>query len=279
MLILQYYFDTLFPRVPVPVMRQVTSNLERLKLSTKHSGTTGETTRHGSDDTARRPPSVKAALSVSFGQRAPHRASTRDSSPIRRTLPVAHERENSVDAKRSPSIPRGTSRDQTDRGRSDRDRDRDRERGTDRDRERGRGRERERERDRDRSRDRRDRDRDGDRERDRDRVRAHDRDRDYERREHERSSRDGRSRYRESSSHRGRSRSRSRSGSRGIPARSSPTHNETSKDKAPVSSHLAKLKDLYGDGGNSEGNSLLERRRPRDTSTEEVMRLGGSTWK
>ncbi|KAJ6861827.1 hypothetical protein NC651_037781 [Populus alba x Populus x berolinensis] len=70
----QYYFDTLFPRIPVPVMRQITSNLEKLKLPTKISGSTGDGNRHGSDDTARRPPSVKAALSVSFGQRAPHRA-------------------------------------------------------------------------------------------------------------------------------------------------------------------------------------------------------------
>ncbi|PQQ12927.1 pre-mRNA-splicing factor 38B [Prunus yedoensis var. nudiflora] len=82
-----YYFDTLFPRIPVPVLRQIVAHLEKMKLPTKLSGITGEATRHGSDDTARRPPSVKAALSVSFGQRAPHRASTRDSSPVRRTLP------------------------------------------------------------------------------------------------------------------------------------------------------------------------------------------------
>lgn len=97
-MLLQYYFDTLFPRIPVPVMRQVVTNLEKLKLPTKHSGVTGDTTRHGSDDTARRPPSVKAALSVSFGQHAPHLASTRDSSPVRRTLPPAsHDRASSDD--------------------------------------------------------------------------------------------------------------------------------------------------------------------------------------
>ncbi|XP_028800568.1 pre-mRNA splicing factor SR-like 1 isoform X1 [Neltuma alba] len=97
----QYYFDTLFPRIPVPVMRQVVANLEKLKLPTKHSGSTGESTRHGSDDTARRPPSVKASLSVSFGQRAPHRASTRDSSPVRRTV-SHHERNGSDDPRKSP---------------------------------------------------------------------------------------------------------------------------------------------------------------------------------
>eukprot|EP01018_Ginkgo_biloba_P022375 Gb_07116 [translate_table: standard] len=58
-----------------------------MKLPTQCAGVTGDATRRASDDTARRPPSVKAALSVSFGQRAPHRASTRDSSPVRRTFP------------------------------------------------------------------------------------------------------------------------------------------------------------------------------------------------
>lgn len=87
----QYYFDTLFPRIPVPVMRQIVSNLERLKMSTQSSGVTGTGSRHATEDTARRPPSVKAALSVSFGQRAPHRASTRDSSPVRRNVPIARE--------------------------------------------------------------------------------------------------------------------------------------------------------------------------------------------
>ncbi|KAG6544734.1 hypothetical protein Mapa_013833 [Marchantia paleacea] len=87
----QYYFDTLFPRIPVPVLRQITANLERMKLSVQPAGVTGTGGRHSSDDTARRPPSVKAALSVSFGQRAPHRASTRDSSPIRRCAPISRE--------------------------------------------------------------------------------------------------------------------------------------------------------------------------------------------
>lgn len=54
----------------------ILANLERMKLLSKHSGVTGEITRHGSDDTARRPPSMKAALSVLFGQQAPHHVST-----------------------------------------------------------------------------------------------------------------------------------------------------------------------------------------------------------
>ncbi|XP_019432711.1 PREDICTED: pre-mRNA-splicing factor 38B-like isoform X2 [Lupinus angustifolius] len=128
----QYYFDTLFPRIPIPVLRQVVSNLEKLKLPTAHCGTTGETTRHGSDDTARRPPSVKAALSVSFGQRAPHRASTRDSSPIRRNLPPPpHERNGIDDTRRSPNSRCSQSREYPDRDR-DRDRSWSRDRGQDR---------------------------------------------------------------------------------------------------------------------------------------------------
>ncbi|GJY67569.1 pre-mRNA-splicing factor 38B-like protein isoform X1 [Tanacetum coccineum] len=130
----QYYFDTLFPRIPVPVMRAITANLEKLKLPTKHCGVTGESTR-GSDDMARRPPSVKAALSVSFGQRAPHRASTRDSSPVRRTLPPlpSYDRKDGEDSRRSPSRHRSQSRDLPDRDYPDRDRERRRERDRDRD--------------------------------------------------------------------------------------------------------------------------------------------------
>lgn len=68
----QYYFDTLFPRIPIPIVRQITAHLERMNFPTKHAGVTGDTNHHGSDDIAQKPPSVKVALSVSFGQRAPH---------------------------------------------------------------------------------------------------------------------------------------------------------------------------------------------------------------
>uniref|UniRef100_A0A803LR78 Pre-mRNA-splicing factor 38 n=1 Tax=Chenopodium quinoa TaxID=63459 RepID=A0A803LR78_CHEQI len=114
----QYYFDTLFPRIPVTVVRQVVSHLEKMKLPTKSSGSIGENSRLGSEDTARRPPSVKAALSVSFGQRAPHRASTRDSSPVRRAVPPPpYDRGGSDDPRRSPSRHRSQSRDLSDRER------------------------------------------------------------------------------------------------------------------------------------------------------------------
>ncbi|KAG5052903.1 Pre-mRNA-splicing factor 38B [Glycine soja] len=281
----QYYFDTLFPRIPVPVLRQVVSNLEKLKLPITHSGSTGETTRHGSDDTARRPPSVKAALSVSFGQRAPHRASTRDSSPIRRTLP-SHEKNGSDDIRRSPSNRRSQSREYPDRDRErDRSRSRDRDRERDRDRYCDRDRNREWERDRDRERY---RDRDLDRDQDRDRIR-----RDKEReRERERSfDYDKRSKYTERESsrdydngskhyRRSRSRSRSRSlqaGTAQYESRSSPQREESKRTSA--SSNLAQLKDMYGDLGDNKGDANMERIPRKDSGGEEVIRLGGSTWK
>ncbi|KAJ0959904.1 hypothetical protein J5N97_000338 [Dioscorea zingiberensis] len=268
----QYYFDTLFPRIPVPVMRQIVTNLERMKLPSKHTGVTGESSRHGSDDTARRPPSVKAALSVSFGQRAPHRASTRDSSPVRRTLPL-RERTDSDDLRdSSPGNRRSRSREGPDRDR-DRDRDRERDRERERERDRDRDKERERDRDRERGRDRDSRDRRGDRD-GRDRRRDRDsRDRDYER-----NGRDS-DRHKDSGSRRSRSRSRSRSlqNHNGYSDRISSPLKEGGKEKpAATSSNLAKLKDLYGDGTSNNGGADRPR---RDTNTEEVFRLGASTWK
>lgn len=225
---MQYYFDTLLPRVPLPMMRQITAHLEKMKLPTKLSGMTGDSTRMGSDDsTARRPPSVKASLSVSFGQRAPHRASTRDSSPVRKAiLDRDRVRERSYDRDRD-----------RERSYDDRDRDRDRDRGRDRDRE---------------------RDRDRDRERDR-----RERDRDYNRSSRERRDYD-RDKY---SSRRSRSRSRS-------PRRESLPRGE----KGTVSSNLQKLKDLYGDASQPKDDTGAGSERfRRDTSTEEVIRLGGSS--
>ncbi|XP_009775042.1 pre-mRNA splicing factor SR-like 1 [Nicotiana sylvestris] len=286
----QYYFDTLLPRIPVPVMRTAVANLEKMNLPTKPSGSIGDSSR-GSEETSRRPPSVKASLSVSFGQRAPHRASTRDSSPIRRTIaPPPYDKDGADDLRRSPSIRRSQSRDISDRENSERDRGRDREREKERPRDRDRDRDRDRYRDRDQERERergRDRDRDKrydyerDRERDRDRRYDYDRDRgrdrdrryDYDRSSRERSRRD----Y-----ERSRSRSRSRSHSRSLhdqgtslDQQRTPPRDE-SKEKKAASSNLAKLKDLYGDLGSQKENVGGERAPNRDTSTEEVIRLGGS---
>ncbi|GMH05144.1 hypothetical protein Nepgr_006984 [Nepenthes gracilis] len=285
----QYYFDTLFPRIPVPVMRQIVANLEKMKLPAKISGATGDNSRQGSEDTARRPPSVKAALSVSFGQRAPHRASTRDSSPVRRALPPpAYERNGTEDSRQSPSKHRSQSHELSDREYSDRDGDQRRGRDRDRDRERYRDRERRSDRSRDHYADK-DRDRELERIRDRDRGYERDRDRrpDYDRRlrhsERERSRRDSEgSRHREGSSHRSRSRSRSRS----LQARNerheyqSSSQRDDSKEKAAaVSSNLAKLKDLYGDLGDPKGDAGGERLFSRDNGADEVIRLGFSIFK
>nr|GMC56899.1 pre-mRNA splicing factor SR-like 1 isoform X1 [Ipomoea batatas] len=249
----QYYFDTLLPRIPVPVLRTVVSSLENMKLPTKPSGSTGDSTR-GSEETARRPPSVKASLSVSFGQRAPHRASTRDSSPIRRTLTSSPYDRNGDDAKRSPSYRRSQSRDIPDR---DRDKDLDRERDRQHDRDRGRR-------------------HDYDRERERDRDRRYGGD--YDRR----GSRESRRDHHERSRSRSRSRSKSQSmHERGgsLDHRRSPPAQDVSKERTSVSSNLAKLKDLYGDLGSSQKEDTSNNRGARDSGMEEVIRLGGSTWR
>ena len=249
---LQYYFDSLLPRVPLLILRQVTAHLEKIKLPTKQSGITGDSSRLGSDDTARRPPSVKASLSVSFGQRAPHRASTRDSSPVRKTLPSIRERERSYDGghAKSPtrkhrSQSRERSRD-TERDRSDRDR------GRYKDREQGR-----------QSRD----------SRDRDYHRSSYSERDVERRGRDRRDRDS-DRNGRSSAHR--SRSRSRSPNRG--RTNGDSHRSSPFGKAPESSNLAKLKDLYGDATNAKDGAGDDRPH-RDSGADEVIRLGGARWR
>lgn len=263
----QYYFDSLLPRIPLPVTRQVTANLEKMKLPTKLSGATGDSSRQGSEDTARRPPSVKASLSVSFGQRAPHRASTRDSSPVRRT--ITHD-----DPRRSYSPSRRSgSREGPDRDRSGRELDRS---------------------SRDRDRSSKDRDHSGrDQDRDRDVRDYHSRDRDYYRSRHSEERRDDRrdresSRHRRSSSHHRsrsrsrsrdrRSRSRSRSRSRGRNEQRSSPFGNGNKEKAAVSSNLAKLKDLYGDITEKKEDGDAEKLR-RDSCAEEVIRLGGPRWR
>ncbi|XP_062179832.1 pre-mRNA splicing factor SR-like 1 isoform X2 [Phragmites australis] len=261
----QYYFDSLLPRIPLPVTRQVTANLEKMKLPTKLSGVTGDSSRQGSEDTARRPPSVKASLSVSFGQRAPHRASTRDSSPVRRTVTHDDNRRSFSPSRRSGSH-EGPDRDHSDRelDRSNRDRDRDRS-----------------SRDRDRDRSSRDWDRDRDKDiRDYHRRERDSRDRDYrsrhsEERQDDRRDRDSNRHRRSSSRHRSRSRSRSRSRNE---QRSSPFGDANKEKTAVVSSNLAKLKDLYGDVTEKKQDGDAEKLR-RDSCAEEVIRLGGPKWR
>ena len=260
---MQYYFDSLFPRTPVPVMRQIARNLEELGLPSAPAGVVASASRHGTDDGMRRPPSVKAALSVSFGQRAPHRASTRDASPVRRGLtgPKDRERNGREERSRNEDSQRGR-----DGGRgSDRYRDRDRDRDY-----RDSGRDRERPESRDRRNDdrySRERDRDRDRGRDRDSYRdggaSQDRGRSREYERGRSSDRDRRSRER--------SRDRVRDEEASRPSRS-----------PGPSANLQKLKDMYGDASGKDKGALgtsYGGRSTKDESAEEVIRLGGSKWR
>eukprot|EP00227_Mantoniella_beaufortii_P022251 CAMPEP_0197585106 /NCGR_PEP_ID=MMETSP1326-20131121/7504_1 /TAXON_ID=1155430 /ORGANISM="Genus nov. species nov., Strain RCC2288" /LENGTH=267 /DNA_ID=CAMNT_0043149559 /DNA_START=808 /DNA_END=1607 /DNA_ORIENTATION=- len=157
----QYYFETLFPRIPEVTRRALAERIKKLGFSDKALGSGGTGGERRADVAegggARRPPSVKAAMSVSMGQRAPH-------------VSGATERGRGIDPSRQQNgndSYRGSSRRSRSRspvrgggGGGGRDSDRDRER--DRDRDRDRERDRERERDRDRDRDRRDRGRQDD---------------------------------------------------------------------------------------------------------------------
>jgi pre-mRNA-splicing factor 38B len=76
---LQYYFETIFPRIPKKVEDDIQAELRRQGLPTKGKGNggCGGPDRRGGDSGNQRPASVKASLSVAFGQRAPNRAGTK----------------------------------------------------------------------------------------------------------------------------------------------------------------------------------------------------------
>lgn len=76
----QYYFETIFPRVPKPVNDEWVGNLRGMGLPAKALGNGGQggADRRGLDEPNKRPASVKASLSVAFGQRAPNRATARE---------------------------------------------------------------------------------------------------------------------------------------------------------------------------------------------------------
>jgi hypothetical protein len=76
----QYYYETIFPRIPKKVEDDIQAGLRSHGLPTKGRGNggCGGADRRGGDDGNRRPASVKASLSVAFGQRAPNRAGTKD---------------------------------------------------------------------------------------------------------------------------------------------------------------------------------------------------------
>ena len=69
----QHYFETIFPRIPEVTRRTLVKAIEERGLNTQPAGLggVGGASRRGDDGRAR-PQSVKAALSVNVGQRAPH---------------------------------------------------------------------------------------------------------------------------------------------------------------------------------------------------------------
>ena len=77
LLLSHFYFETLFPRMPKPVADEVEARLRERGLPTRaagNGGAGGADRRGGAGGGDGRPPSVKASLSVAFGQRAPNRA-------------------------------------------------------------------------------------------------------------------------------------------------------------------------------------------------------------
>ncbi|KAF8067307.1 SRL1 [Scenedesmus sp. PABB004] len=82
LLLEQYYFETIFPRIPKRVEDEIQAGLRARGLPTKGAGNggAGGPDRRGGEAANARPASVKASLSVAFGQRAPNRAGTKDPS-------------------------------------------------------------------------------------------------------------------------------------------------------------------------------------------------------
>ncbi|GLC44368.1 hypothetical protein PLESTB_000476900 [Pleodorina starrii] len=138
LLLSQYYFETIFPRIPKPVQDVINEELKSRNLPTtaKGNGGAGGTDRRGVDDTGnRRPASVKASLSVAFGQRAPNRSGAREEG--RGRDPSATMRDNAgggggggggasrARGSASPDPPRERDRREPPPARRDYDRDRD----------------------------------------------------------------------------------------------------------------------------------------------------------
>ncbi len=78
----QYYFETIFPRIPKLVADDIRRELNAMGLPTRPVGNAGQggaSRREGDlDGGPRRPASVKESLSVALGQRAPNRAGVRE---------------------------------------------------------------------------------------------------------------------------------------------------------------------------------------------------------
>lgn len=75
LLLAQYYFDTLLPRVPTLVGRDIKQALgdKGLPTAARGNGGVGGATGRGATGSSARPPTVKETLSVGMGQRAPNR--------------------------------------------------------------------------------------------------------------------------------------------------------------------------------------------------------------
>ena len=74
----QYYFETIFPRIPKSVNDEIVDALRRMGFATQPVGNAGQggPSRRGGE--SKRPASVKASLSVALGQRAPNRSGVRE---------------------------------------------------------------------------------------------------------------------------------------------------------------------------------------------------------
>lgn len=77
LLLSQFYFETIFPRIPKPVEIDIEKKMRELGVSTNARGNGGQCGPsrggRGGDDERSRPTSVKAGLSVGNGNKGPHK--------------------------------------------------------------------------------------------------------------------------------------------------------------------------------------------------------------
>lgn len=131
---MQYYFETIFPRIPKLVSDDIKVELKNMGLATEALGNGGQGggDRRGGGSSAR-PASVKASLSVAFAQRAPNRAgATEKGRGLGADLHYKDSRDKYHPHHRAQSH---SWSDERDHRRSDRDRRHHRSRSNDRDRE------------------------------------------------------------------------------------------------------------------------------------------------
>lgn len=76
----QFYFETIFPRIPKAVSDDIRNSLKSMELPAEPVGNAGQggQSRRGAEGGSRRPASVKSSLSVALGQRAPNRSGVRE---------------------------------------------------------------------------------------------------------------------------------------------------------------------------------------------------------